>query len=159
MGSTTTLGPRWRRSRLGVGAVLATGLALGGCAANDPPPTETSSAAERESPSAGASEQRFPDVLDATISREPDGLTVAATISSPYDSPERYADAFRVRSVDGRTVFGVRELAHDHAGEQPFTRSLTGLEVPSGTDRVEVQARDMANGWGGATHIVAVPPK
>ncbi|CAN5737826.1 hypothetical protein BH23ACT8_BH23ACT8_23550 [soil metagenome] len=32
--------------------------------------------------------------------------------------------------LDGE-VLGVRELLHDHAGEQPFTRSLGDLVIPS----------------------------
>ena len=36
----------------------------------------------------------FPDVLAGSVEIESGGtFTVSATISSPYDSPERYADA------------------------------------------------------------------
>lgn len=79
-----------------------------------------------------------------------------ATISSPYDSPDRYADAFRVLAPDG-TVLGVRELLHDHANEQPFTRSLDDVRIPDDVDRVTVEGRDLANGWGGDTVTVTVP--
>ena len=82
--------------------------------------------------------------------------TLSATISSPYDSPERYADAFRAVAPDG-TELGVRVLTHDHADEQPFTRSLTGLVIPDGVDEITVEGRDLANGWGGGTVTVAVP--
>jgi hypothetical protein len=80
-----------------------------------------------------ADEQRFPDVIDAELERDGDAWRLRATLSSPYDTPERYADAFRAVAEDG-TVLGVRELAHDHAGEQPFTRSLTRLEIPDDTE-------------------------
>lgn len=93
----------------------------------------------------------YPDVIDVSVSAGGDGsYTFDATISSPYDTPDRYADAFRVRTPDG-TVLGVRELTHPHQDEQPFTRSLTGVEVPAAVDRVVVEGRDRANGWGGAT--------
>ena len=101
------------------------------------------------------SEELFPDVVDATAELSGDGTwTFAATLSSPYDSAERYADAWRVRNADG-TVYGIRELLHDHANEQPFTRSQSGIEIPDDVDVVIVEGRDQVSGWGGAT--VEVP--
>jgi hypothetical protein len=78
------------------------------------------------------------------------------TVSAPYDTPQRYADAFRVMSKDG-TVYGERVLLHDHATEQPFTRDLYGVVVPAGVRSVVVQARDLKNGWGGKTVEVSLP--
>ena len=104
---------------------------------------------------ADASGQRFPDVLDAEVDCTSEPCRASATLSSPYDSADRYADAWRVRTPDG-TVLGVRELAHDHADEQPFTRSLPSLEVPGDVEEVVVEGRDGANGWGGGTVTVPV---
>lgn len=99
----------------------------------------------------------FPDVVDVVVQKEGDGrYSFDVTLSSPYDSPEQYADAWRIRSSDG-TVFGVRELLHDHAGEQPFTRSLRGVEIPTEVDTIVVEGRDLANGWGGGTMSVDLP--
>ena len=85
-----------------------------------------------------------------------DGFQFDVTISSPYDSPSRYADAWRIVGPDG-AVLGERLLTHDHAAEQPFTRSLAGVEIPYGVAEVTVQARDLVNGWGGGTVTVTVP--
>lgn len=128
-------------------------LTLIGCSAE---PGDGSRESTGDAPFAAA-EQRFPDVTGVEVSSGVDGYTFDVTISSPYDSPERYADAFRVRSVDGATVYGVRELAHDHAAEQPFTRSLTGVQIPRGVAEVVVEGRDQAHGWGGNTRSVTVP--
>lgn len=99
----------------------------------------------------------FPDVIDAEATRNDDGtLRFDVTISSPYDTPQRYADAWRIRSKDG-TVYGVRELLHDHASEQPFTRSLDGVEIPDGVAGVVVEGRDRDNGWGGTTMELDLP--
>lgn len=118
-------------------SLLALALLLTACGSDDAAPEEPS--------------QDFPDVIAATAQLDGDGTwTFAATISSPYDTPERYADAWRVLGPDG-TVFGVRELAHDHANEQPFTRSRSGIEIPDDVDTVTVEGRDQANGWGGGT--------
>ena len=105
----------------------------------------------------GPSAQRFPDVLRAEVrAAGADRFDFDITVSSPYDTPQRYADAMRVTSRDG-TVFGVRKLWHDHAGEQPFTRDLYGVHIPPGVRSVLVQARDRQHGWGGRTAEVALP--
>ncbi len=49
------------------------------------------------------------------------------------------------------TVFGTRTLYHPHVGEQPFTRSLSGVSIPEGIDTVTVESHDNVPGWGGAT--------
>lgn len=117
------------------------------------------------SPSPGASPgtatvdpaQPFPDVEAADLRRESDGTyRLEVTISSPYDTPERYADGWRVLDPDGNEL-GSHELAHDHAGEQPFTRTQTGLVIPDGVDEIRVEGRDLKNGYGGTTVVVAVP--
>ena len=93
----------------------------------------------------------YPDIVDAAARLQPDGTWhFDVTVSSPYDSPERYADAWRILDADGR-VLGVRELAHHHAGEQPFTRSLSGVAIASTVSTVTIEGRDQANGWGGTT--------
>lgn len=101
--------------------------------------------------------QQYPDVLEASAARtDGDTWQFSATLSSPYDSPQRYADAWRVLTANG-VELGVRELAHDHAGEQPFTRALSGVVVPADVDTVIIQGRDLINGWGGATVEVQLP--
>lgn len=96
------------------------------------------------------SAQDFPDVIAVDATKNGDDWTFAVTISSPYDSPEQYADAWRVVGPDG-TVYGERLLTHDHASEQPFTRSQTGITIPDDVRSVTVEARDSENGWGGST--------
>jgi len=109
---------------------------------------------EQSAPDAGtsvSSEELFPDVLGATSTQSGDGTwSISATLSSPYDSPARYADAWRVMGLDG-VEYGIRVLTHDHASEQPFTRSQAGIEIPSDVAKVIIQGRDQISGWGGAT--------
>ena len=101
--------------------------------------------------------QKHPDVIAAKVQPRGAGrFDFDVTVSSPYDTPQRYADAFRVMHKDG-TVFGERVLLHDHATEQPFTRDLHGVAVPDSVRSVVVQARDLRNGWGGKTVAVALP--
>ncbi|MGB3633351.1 MAG: hypothetical protein WA982_04875 [Rubrobacteraceae bacterium] len=101
--------------------------------------------------------QKYPNVREAELeSSGGDTWTLSVTISSPYDSPERYADGWRVLAPDG-TVLGKHELMHDHAGEQPFTRSQSGLEIPQDVEKITVEARDLKNGYGGNTVTLPVP--
>jgi len=120
---------------------------------NDPP----GDAARDDAEPPVDAEELFPDVL--AVEATPDGggaWTFSVTLSSPYDSPERYADAWRVIGPDG-AVYGERILAHDHAGEQPFTRSQSGIAIPGGVTEVVVEGRDQISGWGGATVTYTIP--
>jgi hypothetical protein len=103
------------------------------------------------------SQELYPDVLDVSAEQSGDGSwTFSVTLSSPYDSPERYADAWRVVGPDGE-VYGERILLHDHADEQPFTRSQSGIAIPDGITEVTVEGRDQISGWGGQTVSFALP--
>ena len=107
--------------------------------------------------SAQPTAQRHPDVVSVRVMpRGPETFDFDVTVSSPYDTPARYADAFRVMSKEGR-VFGERKLLHDHADEQPFTRDLHGVTIPPEVREVVVQARDQKYGYGGKTVEVALP--
>ncbi len=102
--------------------------------------------------------QKFPDVLSVKVRAAAGGLfDFDVTVSSPYDTAERYADAFRARSQDGKVVYGVRELLHDHANEQPFTRDLYRVNVPAGVKSVVIEARDRKFGYGGRVVELALP--
>ena len=74
-------------------------------------------------------EQRFPDVIAVKVRASgADRFDFDVTISSPYDTPARYADAFRVSTPAGQ-VLGERKLLHDHQHEQPFTpRPVRGAD-------------------------------
>jgi hypothetical protein len=107
--------------------------------------------------SAMAAEQKFPDVLKATVrAAGKDTFDFDVTVSSPYDSARRYADGIRARSPEGQ-VYAERKLFHDHAEEQPFTRDMYGAKIPPGIKSVVIEARDQKYGYGGKTIVVALP--
>ena len=107
--------------------------------------------------SKGSDSQKYPDVLNVKVQVCGENcFDFDVTISSPYDTPQRYADAFRVMSAD-RHPFAERKLLHDHPNEQPFTRDLHGVSIPPGTRTVVVQARDRKFGYGGKTVKVMLP--
>jgi len=82
------------------------------------------------------------EVRDATYT--PGRLSV--TLAHPDTGWDHYADAWEVLSLDG-TSLGVRELAHPHVEEQPFTRSLSVTLPGDGPWEVLIRARDNVHGW------------
>ena len=100
--------------------------------------------------------EKFPEVTAVeVVPVEGEGFRFNVTLSSPYDSPARYADAWRVLDGQGNEI-AVRILGHDHANEQPFTRSKT-IDLPKQTSTVFVEGRDKANGWSGQRYKVELP--
>jgi hypothetical protein len=149
------------RIALAVGSALGLALVLGGCGASssdseaDAPSGASASASADIQPD--TKDADHPDVLEAVLKAGSNGgWTLDVTLSSEYDSPERYADGWRVLNSDGN-VLGEHTLGHDHANEQPVTRTQTDLEIPDGVDVVTVEGRDTDNGFGGATLDVKVP--
>lgn len=119
--------------------------------------TEPPEPASTVTPDDADDSDTFPSVIGATAAPDGDGTwRFDVTISSPYDSPERYADAWRVLGPDG-AEYGIRILTHDHASEQPFTRSQSGIAIPESVEIVTIQGRDLANGWGGDTYELTLP--
>lgn len=131
-------------------------LLLVACADRAAAPGVGRTASSAPEPAARSEAEHFPDVLAASAERAADGTwTFAVTLSSPHDAPERYADAWRVLGPDG-TQYGYRFLTHDHAHEQPFTRSQSGIVIPPEVAVVTIQGRDQVSGWGGATVELAL---
>jgi hypothetical protein len=156
-----------RHVRGATAAALSGALLVAGCGGDDSSQgddeartetTATDEPGDATNATAGPVEdQPFPDVIDVEVERSDDGTyDFAVTISSPYDTPERYADGWRIVGPDD-TVYGEHQLAHDHANEQPFTRTQSGVSIPDGVDEVTVEARDLENGFGGKTATVSVP--
>ena len=99
--------------------------------------------------------QACADVVDASADGTDGVYRFSATVRSGDTGWDKYADAWEVRTVDGM-VLGTRELAHPHETEQPFTRSLNGVEVPPGTAEVVLAARDSVNGFCGVEFTLAI---
>lgn len=96
------------------------------------------------------------DVVEAEVISSGDTYRVSATILSADTGWEKYADAWEVRAPDG-TILGTRILAHPHVDEQPFTRSLNDVDIPTAVSDVEIAARDSVAGFCGETVSVSVP--
>ncbi|WP_231251617.1 hypothetical protein [Nocardioides furvisabuli] len=147
-----------------VAAAAATLVALGACGsdngagagAGSSGSATSQSSSEASGTTGSTADADFPDVIAVELRDDGDTYSLDVTMSSEYDSPERYADGWRVLDPDGNEL-GTMELAHDHAGEQPFTRSQSGLVIPDGVETITVEGHDLENGYGGATVEVDVP--
>ena len=62
---------------------------------------------------------------------------------------DHYADQWEVVDPDSLAALGVRVLAHPHDNEQPFTRSASGITIPSTTTKVLVRAKCNLHGFDG----------
>lgn len=69
---------------------------------------------------------------------------------------DHYADRWEVLDLEGR-VLGTRVLLHPHDDEQPFTRSLGGVKIPPGVDKVRLRAHDSVHGFGGIEAEIELP--
>ncbi len=140
----------WRQNG-GVRLQIAflTALVLAACAGGE---VSTIAASASGSEAAGCA-----DVVDVVVRAQQTGLfTFDVTVSSTENGWDKYADAWEVRGDDG-VVLGVRELLHPHEFEQPFTRSLSGVDIPEAVGRVTITARDSMLGFCGDTMTVAIP--
>lgn len=78
------------------------------------------------------------------------------TIRSNDSGWDRYADLIEVLGPDGK-VLSTRVLEHPHEQEQPFTRDVTGVDVPRGITEVTIRAHHKPAGYDGATLRVTLP--
>lgn len=96
------------------------------------------------------------DVLEADVSCEGGACRFSVTVEHADEGWDHYADKWEILDTEGN-VLGVRELAHPHVNEQPFTRSLGNVEIPEGIDNVIIRAHDSVHGHGGAELTVELP--
>ncbi|MEE9182934.1 MAG: hypothetical protein V3U39_00485 [Acidimicrobiia bacterium] len=100
---------------------------------------------------------RCADVIEAVVTRDGSGTyRFDVTVSSQDTGWDKYADAWEVRDSSGN-VLGVRVLTHPHVDEQPFTRSLSQVMIPTRVRELVVAARDSVDGFCGEELTLAVP--
>lgn len=94
------------------------------------------------------------DVVNATaVQTSPDVWRISATVRHNDEGWDHYADRWDVVDSEG-TVIATRILAHPHETEQPFTRSLSNIEIDSAIHVVTIRARDSVHGYGGKTFVL-----
>ena len=97
------------------------------------------------------------DVVDVQVRKGSDGtFAFNVTVQHADTGWDHYADKWEVLGPDGK-VLGTRVLFHPHVEEQPFTRGLTGVNIPATVTEVTVRAHDKVHQWGGKTMTVKLP--
>jgi hypothetical protein len=99
------------------------------------------------------------DVVGVKASSGKDGTwSFSVTVRHDDVGWDHYADKWEVLGPEGE-VLGTRVLLHPHVSEQPFTRSLGGIEIPEGITEAVIRARDSVHGYGGKEVVVELPEK
>ncbi|OEJ67594.1 hypothetical protein [Magnetovibrio blakemorei] len=97
------------------------------------------------------------DVMNVDVQISADGTyRFDVTVQHADTGWDHYADAFEIVSPKG-DVLGTRVLLHPHETEQPFTRSLSGVNIPEDVKDVDVRAHDKVHGVGGKVVRVGLP--
>ncbi|MFD1378999.1 hypothetical protein [Fodinicurvata halophila] len=96
------------------------------------------------------------DVVDVQVHGAEGSYSFQVTVRHADEGWDHYADAWEVVGPDGE-VLAIRELAHPHVEEQPFTRSLPNVQIPEGVETVTIRARDSVHGYGGEEVSVELP--
>lgn len=97
------------------------------------------------------------DVLDVVVACNSDSICrFDVTVKHDDEGWKHYANRWEVLSPGGE-ILATRVLAHPHDNEQPFTRSLANVRIPSGLLEVVVRAHDLQHEYGGEEFAVKLP--
>lgn len=95
-------------------------------------------------------------VQNVKVTKSSGSFTFNVTVFHTDKGWDDYVDIWRIKDEQGN-VLGERTLAHPHVNEQPFTRSLSGVNIPAGVTKVFVEAHDTINGWNPDAKAVNIP--
>lgn len=86
-----------------------------------------------------------PEVIAVSASLSADSWRFDVTVRHNDEGWGHYADGWGVYDENGREL-GYRALLHPHVNEQPFTRSLTAVIIPTSVKSVVIRAHDSIHG-------------
>lgn len=96
------------------------------------------------------------DVLKVEVEQNGDGYRFRVTVAHADSGWDHYADRWEILGPDDQ-VLATRILHHPHVHEQPFIRSLSGVEFPEGLIKVTIRAHDSVHGYAGEIVEVMLP--
>ena len=96
------------------------------------------------------------EIVKATAAKATSGWRFDVTLKHADSGWQHYANKWEVVSVNGK-VLGTRVLYHPHVDEQPFTRSLSGVNIPAGTKEVLIRAYDLKHGRVAKAYKLVLP--
>ncbi len=102
------------------------------------------------------------DIVGVAISQTAQGVSEGVSegvyrfdvsVSHADTGWEHYANGYEVLDLEGN-VLATRVLMHPHVNERPFTRSLSGVQIPQSMMAVRVRAVDSVHGTGGQEFLL-----
>ncbi len=111
--------------------------------------------AARDGSSASSDDLAYAQVVFVRAFEQEQGVwRFEVTVRHNDEGWDHYADLWQVSDPESGRVIAERVLAHPHETEQPFTRSLGGIDIPKETSLVTVRARCNVHGYGGREVLV-----
>ena len=124
-------------------------------------PTATLPVTSTPLPTSSSERVADANVLYVEAVRTPDGSwTFHVTVEHPDIGWDDYVDGWDIVTPAGTVIKPdpdspfTRLLLHPHTDEQPFTRSQSGIVIPSDVTQVLVRAHDLIDGYGGREVLV-----
>ena len=86
------------------------------------------------------------EVVDVKASQVSDKTwNFSVTLKHADEGWDHYANEWQIIGPDNK-ILGTRTLYHPHVNEQPFTRNLSGVKIPTDVKTVRVIAKDTVHG-------------
>jgi len=86
------------------------------------------------------------DIVHVVLTNNSGSWRADVTLKHADTGWKHYADGWRIVDEQGN-VLANRVLYHPHVNEQPFTRSLSGFNIPKDENIIFVEAHDFERGW------------
>jgi hypothetical protein len=97
------------------------------------------------------------DVIEVNVKKNNENsYNFSVTVFHKDTGWKHYANKWEIIGENG-TILGTRILHHPHVNEQPFTRSLSGVEIPDYVKFVTIRAHDSVHKYGGKVITVELP--
>ena len=96
-------------------------------------------------------------ILDVKVTPVSNGkFRFDVTLRHADEGWKHYANRWQVETPEGK-ILGTRVLLHPHVNEQPFTRSLSGVNVPPEVKTITIRAFDSVHADSKMTVDVKIP--
>ena len=86
------------------------------------------------------------EIIKVVLTKHTGSWRADVTLKHADSGWKHYADGWRLVDDKGNEI-GKRTLYHPHVNEQPFTRSLSGFQIPVDKTIIFVEAHDLEHGW------------
>jgi hypothetical protein len=96
------------------------------------------------------------DVVRIEVDKSGSSYSFDVSVQHSDEGWQHYTDKWDIVGPNGK-ILATRVLYHPHVSEQPFTRSLSGIEIGTGISSVIVRAHDLVHGYGGQEMTVELP--